>query len=126
MAKYAETDPLDTELLARTYSYELAYRMQTHAPEAIDIRSESEATKRLYGISEEPTDYFGRQALMARRLVERGVRYVQIFSGGGNFEPSWDAHWDLKTITGYTARRPTNPSPGSSRISRATVCSTTR
>ena len=45
---------------------------------------------------EKPTDYFGRQLLMARRLVERGVRYVQIFSGGGNFEPSWDAHWNLK------------------------------
>ncbi len=112
MAKYAETDPLDTELLARTYSYELAYRMQTHAPEAIDIRSESEATKRLYGISEEPTDYFGRQALMARRLVERGVRYVQIFSGGGNFEPSWDAHWDLKTNHGLHCAETDKPLAG--------------
>ena len=93
--RHAELDPLDTELSARTYSYELAYRMQTSAPEAIDISTESEATKRLYGIGEQPTDYFGRQALMARRLVERGVRYVQIFSGGGNFDPSWDAHWDL-------------------------------
>jgi uncharacterized protein (DUF1501 family) len=50
----------------------------------------------LYGADQQPTQYFARQALMARRLVERGVRYVQIFSGGGNFEPSWDAHWDLK------------------------------
>jgi hypothetical protein len=94
--KHADVNPLDTELSARVYSYELAYRMQTHAPDAIDISRESEATRKLYGVGEEPTDYFGRQALMARRLVERGVRYVQIFSGGGNFEPSWDAHWDLK------------------------------
>ena len=93
--RHADLNPLDSELSARTYSYELAYRMQDRAPEAIDIRSESDATKSLYGIGVEPTDYFGRQALMARRLVQRGVRYVQIFSGGGNFEPSWDAHFDL-------------------------------
>jgi len=93
--RHAEQDPLDTELSARTFSYELAYRMQTEAPDAIDISKESDATKRLYGIGLEPTDYFGRQALMARRLVQRGVRYVQIFSGGGNFQPSWDAHFDL-------------------------------
>jgi len=70
--------------------------MQTHATEAIDISKESAATRQLYGVDEKPTEYFGRQALMARRLIERGVRMVQIFSGGGNFEPSWDAHWDLK------------------------------
>ena len=66
--------------------------MQTSAGDAIDISKESAATRKLYGVGEKPTDYFGRQALMARRLVERGVRFVQIFSGGGNFEPSWDAH----------------------------------
>jgi hypothetical protein len=93
--RHADANPLDTELSARTYSYELAYRMQGKAPEAIDIRSESAATQSLYGIGVEPTDYFGRQALMARRLVQRGVRYVQLFSGGGNFAPSWDAHFDL-------------------------------
>ena len=110
--RYAATDPLDTELSARTFSYELAYRMQTHAPEAIDIRSETDATKRLYGIDEEPTDYFGRQALMARRLVERGVRYVQIFSGGGNFEPSWDAHWDLEGNHGLHCAETDKPIAG--------------
>jgi hypothetical protein len=94
--KHLEHNPEDSELSARIHSYELAFRMQTHATDAIDINSESEATRRLYGVDEEPTQYFGRQALMARRLVERGVRYVQIFSGGGNFEPSWDAPWDLK------------------------------
>ena len=94
--RHASQNPQDTELAARIHSYELAFRMQTHAPDAIDISKESEATRKLYGVGEPPTDYFGRQALMARRLVERGVRFVQIFSGGGNFEPSWDAHWDLK------------------------------
>jgi uncharacterized protein (DUF1501 family) len=94
--KHLEQNPADSELSARIYSYELAYRMQSSASDAIDITKESPATRKLYGADEEPTQYFGRQALMARRLVERGVRYVQIFSGGGNFEPSWDAHWDLK------------------------------
>jgi uncharacterized protein (DUF1501 family) len=70
--------------------------MQVHATEAIDLNRESEETRRLYGIDEERTQYFGRQALMAVRLVERGVRFVQIFSGGGNFQESWDAHWDIK------------------------------
>ncbi|HBY58341.1 MAG TPA: DUF1501 domain-containing protein, partial [Solibacterales bacterium] len=64
-------NPMDTELSARIYSYELAYKMQMHATEAIDIGKESEATRRLYGLDDKPTEYFGRQALMARRLVER-------------------------------------------------------
>lgn len=94
--KHLDQNPDDSELSARIYSYELAFRMQTSATDAIDIRNESRATRKLYGLDEQPTEYFGRQALMARRLVERGVRYVQIYSGGGNFDPSWDAHWDLK------------------------------
>ncbi len=94
--KHLDQNPGDGELSARIYSYELAFRMQTSATDAIDISKESAATRKLYGVDEQPTEYFGRQALMARRLVERGVRYVQIFSGGGNFDPSWDAHWDLK------------------------------
>src|SRR5215831_12322411 len=93
--KHLEQNPADSELSARIYSYELAYKMQSSATEAIDISKESAATRKLYGVDEEPTRFFGRQALMARRLVEWGVRYVQIFSGGGNYEPSWDAHWDL-------------------------------
>jgi Uncharacterized protein conserved in bacteria len=95
--RHLEKNPADSELSARIYSYELAFKMQVHATEAIDLSKESEATLRLYGIGESPTDYFGRQALMTRRLIERGVRFVQIYSGGGNFEPSWDAHFDLKT-----------------------------
>ena len=102
--KHADAESGGHELSARIHSYELAFRMQTHAPDAIDIGKESAATRKLYGVGEEPTDYFGRQALMARRLVERGVRFVQIFSGGGNFEPSWDAHWDLKATTAALRR----------------------
>jgi hypothetical protein len=110
--KHASQFPQDTELAARIHSYELAFRMQTSAPEAIDISNETAATKKLYGVGEQPTDYFGRQALMARRLVERGVRYVQIFSGGGNFEPSWDAHWDLKTNHGLHCAETDKPIAG--------------
>ncbi|GAB4361416.1 MAG: DUF1501 domain-containing protein [Bryobacter sp.] len=88
-------NPQDNELSARIASYELAYRMQTEALEAVDLDKESPATRKLYGLDEKVTEYFGRQALMARRLVERGVRYVQLFSGGGNFQESWDAHWDI-------------------------------
>jgi hypothetical protein len=94
--RHIDQNPLDTELSARVHSYELAFRMQSHAPDAIDVSKETDATRKLYGVGTEPTNYFGKQLLMARRLVERGVRYVQIFSGGGNFEPSWDAHWNLK------------------------------
>jgi Protein of unknown function (DUF1501) len=110
--KHASQFPEDTELAARIRSYELAFRMQTHAPDAIDISKETDATKKLYGIGDQPTDYFGRQALMARRLVERGVRYVQIFSGGGNFEPSWDAHWDLKGNHGLHCAETDKPLAG--------------
>jgi hypothetical protein len=89
-------NPEDSELSARVQSYELAFRMQSSAVDAVEIDKESAATKALYGVDEKPTEYVGRQCLMARRLVERGVRFVQIFSGGGNFGESWDAHWDLK------------------------------
>ena len=88
--------PTDSELSARIASYELAYRMQSHAPEAVDVANESRATRTLYGLDDKLTAYFGGQCLMARRLVERGVRFVQIYSGGGNFAESWDAHFDLK------------------------------
>ena len=92
-----EKHPGNSELAARISSYELAYRMQGCAPEAIDLSSESEATKKLYGLDEEITEPFGRQCLMARRLVERGVRFVQLFQGGlGNQNTdTWDAHSNL-------------------------------
>ena len=93
---HLERNPEDNELSARIQSYELAYNMQVHATDAIDISGESEATRKLYGLDDNRSQYFGRQALMARRLVERGVRMVQLYSGGGNHEPTWDQHWSLK------------------------------
>lgn len=85
----------NTSLAARIASYELAYRMQTTAPEAVDLQQESAATHRLYGLHDEKSQVFGRQCLLARRLVERGVRFVQIYSGGNHTETTWDAHNDL-------------------------------
>ena len=78
-----------SELEARIASYELAFRMQAEAPDAVDLTGESEETRQLYGIGEKETDTFGRNCLLARRLVERGVRFVQLYSGAGS---KWDAH----------------------------------
>ncbi|HEX9003973.1 MAG TPA: DUF1501 domain-containing protein [Blastocatellia bacterium] len=83
----------DTELLARLKSYELAYRMQTAAPEAIDLSKETEATKKLYGMDNPLTQKYGTMCLMARRLVERNVRFIQLYSGSGS---GWDAHQNLE------------------------------
>ncbi len=80
---------------ARIASYELAYKMQQHAPEAVDFSQESETTLQLYGVRDEKTDDFGRKCLLARRLVERGVRFIQIYSGGNHNDHNWDAHGDL-------------------------------
>ena len=93
MEKY----PGSSELAARISSYELAYRMQSCAPDAVDTSSESAATRKIYGLDEQITEPFGRQCLMARRLVERGVRFVQLFHGGmGNQDTdTWDAHSNL-------------------------------
>ncbi len=87
--------PDQSELAARIATYELSYKMQMHAPEAVDISQETEATKRLYGIDREQTRDFGTRCLLARRLVERGVRFVQLYSGGGHNDDNWDAHGDL-------------------------------
>ncbi|QEG24305.1 DUF1501 domain-containing protein [Mariniblastus fucicola] len=92
---HAATNPGNSELAARIASYELAYRMQSTAPEAVDINDETEDTHKLYGLDDKKTEYFGRQCLMARRLVERGVRYIQIYSGGAHNDHNWDAHGDL-------------------------------
>ena len=92
--KDAERFPGNTELSARIASYELAYRMQGCAPEAVDLSNESPAVKRLYGLDNPRTEPFGRQCLMARRLIERGVRFVQLFHGGLGVQnlDTWDAH----------------------------------
>ena len=103
LAKLNELDmkkyPGNSELAARISSYELAYRMQGCAPAVLDVANESEATKKLYGLDDPIAEPFGRQCLMARRLVEHGVRFVQIFAGGvGNQNTdTWDAHDDIKT-----------------------------
>ena len=92
-----EMDTLDsdTEMAARISSYELAFRMQSHAPEAVDISKENAATRTLYGLDAKHTSEFGTRCLLARRLVERGVRFVQIYSGGGPVSMQWDAHSNL-------------------------------
>ncbi len=87
------TSGYDGELEARIRSFELAYRMQAEAPEAIDLARESEATHRLYGMNDKRTATFGRNCLFARRLVERGVRFVQLYHGSGS---RWDAHAGLE------------------------------
>ena len=88
--------PRGSELQARLATYELAYRMQTEAPEAVDLSRETAATRAMYGLDHPDTQSFGTQCLMARRLIERGVRFVQIYSGGGHNDQNWDAHGDVK------------------------------
>lgn len=86
----------DDELEARLKSYELAFRMQTRAPEIFDLRQESKETQDLYGVGQKPTDDYGRRCLMARRLIENGVRFVCVVSGGGPGNMQWDAHADIE------------------------------
>jgi hypothetical protein len=91
-----ESHPADSELAARIESFELAYRMQSAAPEAIDISREPEHIAKLYGTEEKRCAHFAKQCLVARRLIERGVRFVQIYSGGMENQRSWDGHKDIK------------------------------
>lgn len=86
----------NSDLAARIASYELAYKMQAAAPEAVDLSQEDEKTIRLYGMDEAKTETFGRQCLLARRLIERGVRFVQLYSGGHHNDANWDAHSDME------------------------------
>jgi hypothetical protein len=95
--EHARRYPDSTELAARIASYELAYRMQGCAPEVVDLSSETEATRRLYGLDDPVTEPFGKQCLLARRLVQRGVRFIQLFNGAKrrtNID-DWDAHANL-------------------------------
>ena len=94
----AQKYPDNTELTARIASYELAYRMQGCAPEAVDVNVESAAVKKLYGLDDPRTEPFGKQCLMARRLVERGVRFVQLYHGGLGVQnlDTWDAHENVE------------------------------
>ena len=87
----------NSELAARINSYELAFRMQAEAPGAVDLRHESEATRKLYGMDSRRTENFGRMCLLARRMVERGVRFIQLYSGAGS---KWDAHQKIESNHG--------------------------
>ena len=94
--EYADAHPAEEELQARIAAYELAFRMQTRAPEAVDLTQEPEHVRQLYGLDEKVSAHFGRNCLLSRRLVERGVRFVQVYSGGNEGPKAWDAHDDLE------------------------------
>jgi hypothetical protein len=107
--QHAMTRPEQTELEARIASYELAFRMQAEAPHAVDLSQESAATHELYGINERETETFGRMCLLSRRLVERGVRFVQLYHGAGS---KWDAHSKLETNHSQLCRAMDRPVAG--------------
>ena len=97
---HGEPRSLERDLAARIESFELAYRMQTAAPEAMDVNQESKATQQAYGVDQKETQLVGRQCIMARRLIERGVRFVQLYAGtngggGGVADVPWDGHNDI-------------------------------
>ena len=110
---FGEQYPGISELSARIASYELAYRMQACAPEAVDLSQESDETKRLYGMDDPVTAGYGRQCLLARRLVERGVRFVQLMSGAYvSIEDTWDAHANIVSNHTLHAREVDKPITG--------------
>ncbi len=92
----AAASPDDDELAARVNAYDLAFRMQTEGPEVFDLSTEPAGTLDLYGIGKEPTNDYGRRCLLARRMVEKGVRFVCVVSGGGPGNMQWDAHDDIE------------------------------
>lgn len=92
--RHMQTRRDNTELEARIRSYELAFKMQSHAPEAVDLSQETAETKSLYGLDDQETSEFGRNCLLARRMVERGVRFIQLYHGAGS---KWDAHSGIES-----------------------------
>ena len=107
--EYAAKVPEQTELEARIRNYELAFRMQAAAPGAVNLAEETEETQRLYGLDEKPTAAFGRNCLLARRLVERGVRFVQLYHGAGS---KWDAHSEIEKNHADLCRQMDKPVAG--------------
>ena len=93
----------NSNLSARIASYELAYKMQSSAPEAVDVESEPDHIKKLYGYDQDRTQDFARKMILSRRLVERGVRFIQVYSGGNHNDANWDAHGDLEKNHNYHA-----------------------
>ena len=102
----------NSNLSARIASYELAFRMQSNAAEAVDLASETETTRRLYGFDNPQTSDFARKCILARRLVERGVRFIQIYSGGAHNDDNWDAHGNLAANHNRHAGRTDRPIAG--------------
>src|SRR5579872_5432587 len=105
----ATLQPDDLEFSARVASYELAFRMQTEAPQVFDLSGETKQTLDLYGVGTQPTDDYGRRCLLARRLVEKGVRFVVVVSGGGAGNLQWDAHKDIEENHSRMAGRVDQP-----------------
>lgn len=102
----------NTDLAARIASYELAYKMQQYAPEAVDFNDETADTQKLYGLDQPRTQDFARKCILARRLVERGVRFIQVYSGGNHNDANWDAHGDLENNHNYHAGNTDKPIAG--------------
>ncbi|MDR3403678.1 MAG: DUF1501 domain-containing protein [Chthoniobacter sp.] len=107
--QFGETRADNTELEARIRGYELAYRMQAEAPAVVDLSKETDATKQLYGLDHEETAVFGRNCLLARRLVENGVRFVQLYSGAGS---KWDSHKNIEPLHSKLCRSVDQPIAG--------------
>jgi uncharacterized protein (DUF1501 family) len=106
---YRRDNPGDSRLEARIASYELAARMQLSAPEVLDISREPDAVRRLYGLDDKTTADFGRNCLIARRLIERGTRFVQVWSGMGGPKNNWDNHTDIQTELPFIANTVDRP-----------------
>ena len=110
--QFATTHPAEADLSARVESFELAYRMQMAAPEALDLSKETKETQALYGLDNPKATHFAKQCLTARRLIERGVRFVQIFSGGMDNDLSWDGHNNIAKNHGGFAAETDQPIAG--------------
>ena len=106
---HAAERPDDSRLTARIHSYELAARLQLAAPELLDLGGETEATKKLYGLDQPATADFGKRCLLARRMAERGVRFIQVWSGHGGGSDNWDNHGDIPKELGSAARSMDQP-----------------
>lgn len=104
--------PGDSRLAARIESYELAARLQLAAPELLDLSGETQSTSNLYGLEQPETADFGRRCLLARRMIERGVRFVQVWSGHGGGAGNWDNHTDIPGELGFIARSMDLPAAG--------------
>ena len=110
--EHALTRPEESDLETRINSFELAYRMQQAAPEALDIGNETRETHDMYGVGVKECDHFAKQCLVARRMVERGVRFIQIYSGGNENARSWDGHNSISKNHGQFAGETDRPIAG--------------